>query len=732
VLPDTQYYTNKQSDNASNTYRKQMQWIIDHRESNNIKFVVHVGDITNNNTPSQWAVADHAHDMLDAVDMPYSVLPGNHDYLTSNGWARGSTLLDDYFGPDRFAGKSWYGGHYGNSNANNYTYFQVGLMKFLVLSLEYSPRKDVFCWADDVIATHPDHRVIIATHCYQTHGGGYSGGCPNPDYTAIGSNGSGIWSELASRHSNVFLVLSGHVGDSEYRTKEGNAGNTVHEMLVDYQFEAACTASSASACNNHCSEGVYTGNGWMRQLTFDPMANHVHAETFTVEDGNTSMFPGGVPVLFCSPYFTSTDPDTNGDNWYSSDPTDPEHRFDFSYDMSSPVQYTWEDLDKQGFLDRTVNTVSSGDQLRPKVAIAPSGAFVVAYEDDSSDADGAGNFDIKVRGFDPGGCAGFSDRVVNTVTSGHQAQPSVAMDQSGNFVVVWADDNDDNGVYQIRGRGFGADGSERIPEFTVNTTGTGQQVRPVVAMAPDGRFVVAWEDDQDKDGNEQIWVRGFAADGTEAFGDRSVHTDNAGVRIAPSVAMDSEGNFVVAWQDDSDGNGVYQIHARGFLASGNERFARRTVNSIDDGQQRNPAIGMDAAGSFVVAWEDDQDGNGVYDVLARGFGSTGEQRIADFRVHTAAAGQQFAPSLAVEPGGGFVATWEDDADSDGGYRVRGRSFHADGTEWKAEWMVNRVDAGQATAPHASMNAAGTIVVVWEDDRDGNGAYQIIARGVDSP
>ena len=41
-----------------------------------------------------------------------------------------------------------------------------------------------------------------------------------------------------------------------------------------------------------------------------------------------------------------------------------------------------------------------------------------------------------------------------------------------------------------------------------------------------------------------------------------------------------------------DGNGAYQIHARGFDAGGSERFARITVNSVSTGQQENPAVAV--------------------------------------------------------------------------------------------------------------------------------------------
>src|SRR5262245_59019979 len=88
----------------------------------------------------------------------------------------------------------------------------------------------------------------------------------------------------------------------------------------------------------------------------------------------------------------------------------------------------------------------------------------------------------------------FDDQRINTNVSGDQRKPAAAIDTEGNFVVVWEDDLDGDGLYQIKARGFNADGSEAVSDFTVNTVATEQQRDPAVAMAADGSFVVVWED----------------------------------------------------------------------------------------------------------------------------------------------------------------------------------------------------------------------------------------------
>ncbi|MBW2524946.1 MAG: metallophosphoesterase [Deltaproteobacteria bacterium] len=723
LLPDTQYYTSKLPDGPDNTYRQQMQWVIDHRDADNIQFVIHLGDVTHNNTTEQWQTASNAHAMLDAAGVHYSMAPGNHDYLSGSQFGRGQTLFDDYFPASRFDGKPWYGDSFGASNVNNYTTFELGHMRFLVLSLEYAPRKDALCWADEIIAAHPEHRVIIATHCYLTHDGNYSPGCPNPDYDAVGSPGRSVWDELASRHSNVTMVVSGHVGDSEYVPRQGHNGNVVHQLLVDYQFEAFCGASDPTACTHHCREGTYTGNGWLRLLTFYPRQSRVHAQTLTVQEGDPQVFPGGEPMLFCSELTQSAN------DWYDSDPAATDHDFEFDYDLMPAPPYDWDDGDELAFIDRTVNSVAAGQQIDPQVSIAPDGSFVVAWEDDSSAADGAGNHDILVRGFGPGGCEAFADVQANPDGTGQQQAPAVASDAQGNFVVVWQDDTDENGVFQLHARGFAADGTERFPRMTVNSQAQGQQVEPAIGMAPDGRFVVAWQDDPENDGTYQVMMRGFAADGSERFSQRSAHADAQGQRIAPSVGLADDARFVVAWQDDTDGNGVFQIHARGFAANGAEQFALLTVNSVATGQQRRPAVGTASDGSFVVAWEDAADGS--YDIRARGFHANGTNRVSDFPV-SSTSGEHRSPAVAMTPSGNFTVAWQDDADGNGSFQIAARAFAADGAERLARFIVNREGTGQQIAPASAEDDAGALVVAWQDDMDDNGVYQILARGFDAP
>jgi hypothetical protein len=98
------------------------------------------------------------------------------------------------------------------------------------------------------------------------------------------------------------------------------------------------------------------------------------------------------------------------------------------------------------------------------------------------------------------------------------------------------------------------------PEFRVNTHTTNNQREPSVAMDAKGDFVIAW-DSRDQDGSSYgVYAQRYSADGVAQGGEFRVNTYTPGMQRVPSVAMDSNCDFVVAWVSylqDGASNGVY-------------------------------------------------------------------------------------------------------------------------------------------------------------------------------
>ncbi|MGZ4314754.1 MAG: fibronectin type III domain-containing protein [Gaiellaceae bacterium] len=244
ALPDTQYY----SQTYPATFNAQTQWVVNQRATRNIVFVTHLGDVTNDGDTAgqeyQWTNADTAMSNLDG-QVPYGIIPGNHDVIG------GTAQFNTHFGPSRFAGQSWYGGHYGTGNLDSYQLIDASGMHFLMLDLEYAPTADELAWARGVLTANPGRRVILTTHDYLTTSG------------ARDSVGDSIWNGLVNGNCSIFLVLSGHAPGSARSTATNSCGGTVNQVLQDYQ-------SLPSG-----------GNGYLRNFTFHPATDTIDVTTYS-------------------------------------------------------------------------------------------------------------------------------------------------------------------------------------------------------------------------------------------------------------------------------------------------------------------------------------------------------------------------------------------------------------------------------------------------------------------
>lgn len=267
LLPDTQRYAK----NTPAMFFAQTHWIKDNHMALNTRFVIHLGDIVDHNTDREWRVADQAMGLLDD-EIPYLVLPGNHDYEydTPGAGARRkfATKYNAVFSPLRFRDQPWYGGHRGVTNENNYSFFQAAGREFMVLGLEYGPSDEVLEWASQLVRAHSDKWVIVAAHCYMydddTRLGEGDQFSPHKNDASY-NDGEQMWDKFVRHHPNILLVVSGHVkGDGAGRlSSKGDHGNVVHQMLSNYQMLPS------------------GGDGWLRILKFMPGERKLLVRTYS-------------------------------------------------------------------------------------------------------------------------------------------------------------------------------------------------------------------------------------------------------------------------------------------------------------------------------------------------------------------------------------------------------------------------------------------------------------------
>jgi len=274
ILPDTQFY----SQSFPNTFNAQTQWIVDNRVSQNIAFVAQLGDIVQSGESGstqnliQWQRADAAMDRLDgnlsvSPDgiIPYTALLGNHDYRVVSDKTSGTTRYQEFFGPSRYRGRSWYLEESGLVGAHAQV-FSAGGYRFLSISLQFEPLDADLAWAQSIIDQNPGLPTILNTHSYlnpssrtrQSTVTGNSSGITNP-----GNSGEQVFQKLVFNNPQIFLVMNGHFSGEFNQTSINKAGQEVFELVMDYQSRAN------------------GGDGWMRMMQFRPGDNRIDVSTFS-------------------------------------------------------------------------------------------------------------------------------------------------------------------------------------------------------------------------------------------------------------------------------------------------------------------------------------------------------------------------------------------------------------------------------------------------------------------
>ena len=233
ILPDTQKYTmyNPQF------FSKQVEWIVTNKDSLNIKFVSHLGDIVQSGglENSEWETASKAFSLLEKSNIPYGIIPGNHDTDKVDDSTTEFTKYNEIFSLNRFINKSWFGGNF-HAYQNNYQLIQVGEIPFIILNLEVDPDGDVLRWADAVLSEYKDRKAVITTHAYLKDDTDERSQVPH--FRTNGNSGENIWNKIIINNCNVFLVLSGHfhTNDGENRLISTNdCGAVVYQVAQDYQ-----------------------------------------------------------------------------------------------------------------------------------------------------------------------------------------------------------------------------------------------------------------------------------------------------------------------------------------------------------------------------------------------------------------------------------------------------------------------------------------------------------------
>ncbi len=373
---------------------------------------------------------------------------------------------------------------------------------------------------------------------------------------------------------------------------------------------------------------------------------------------------------------------------------------------------------------------------------------------------------------------------VPVATDANLYNPHVAMDEDGDFVVIW--DRDGEPLPRIpsipttsaHGRRYNAVGTlqgelEQLPNFYDKITALGvamdadgdfvaivgyvdieanfhsygvhaqrydavgspqgrSQVSPAgiynadIAMDADGDFVVVWHR-YNFLGTDDIFAQRYDAAGVPKGGAFQVNTIPTGTmdfELLPTVAMDDAGDFVVVWgiQDDSEHNSIY---ARRYDAAGVPQGGEFQVDTATSGILHSPAVAMDADGDFVVTSTRGDSIN--MDVYAQRYNAAGLPQGGGFRINTFTTGRQSSSAVAMDDNGDFVVTWSSDGQDGSESGVYTRRYDAAGVPRGGEFRVNSSTTDNQNSSAVAMDQDSKFVVTWVSSNQDRSSYGIYAQ-----
>ncbi|MEN8253840.1 MAG: metallophosphoesterase [Verrucomicrobiota bacterium] len=303
VIPDTQNYVYppKLERRYYDILDGMMQWIAANKDVRNIEAVVHVGDMTNNNTQKEWKIIRSCYSHLDGK-VAYVVCEGNHDRNKKKKRRPGrATRMNEVFKIDQNPlNRKIFGGSFEAGQLQNayYTFTQNG-QEFLMLALEYMTREDVVDWAVDVIKKHPEHRVFITVHEYMSELSRLDSADGHPVPHSKREEHKQVY-DLVMENPNVEFVVCGHHAalvlieklspEEQEKARARNVGKN-HPGYDRYALDRDIATGHRTDIRENglaVHQILFNaqwipngGDGWMLLLEFQPDNKTVEVKTFS-------------------------------------------------------------------------------------------------------------------------------------------------------------------------------------------------------------------------------------------------------------------------------------------------------------------------------------------------------------------------------------------------------------------------------------------------------------------
>ena len=283
-----------------------------------------------------------------------------------------------------------------------------------------------------------------------------------------------------------------------------------------------------------------------------------------------------------------------------------------------------------------------------KIAFDASSNAMVVW----SQSDNANPFNIWANRYTPGSGWGTAE-LIESDNTGSASGVEIAFDPRGNALAVWqqSDGNNRLSLYANRYTPGGGWGTAALIE-----TNEGDASHPKIALDASGNALVVWTQSEgsrfSRTDRSNIWTNRYTpGDGWGTA--KLIDANNARLAIGAKIAMNASGNAMAVWfQTDSPHSNIWANR----YTPGSGWGTPEVIETDNAGDASNPQIAMDADGSVLAVWRQSDDGR--FNIRTNRYIPGSGWSKAAALIEYSNARYAYLPQIAMNASGNAVAVWQ--------------------------------------------------------------------------
>ena len=272
-------------------------------------------------------------------------------------------------------------------------------------------------------------------------------------------------------------------------------------------------------------------------------------------------------------------------------------------------------------------------------------------------------------------------------------------------------------------------------EFQVNTYTNGYQGYSSITDLKDGGFVVTWtseaQDDSSGSYPKGVYGQRYDSSGNTVGSEFLVNTTVANQQGYPEITALDDGGFAIVWAAEQESNGTEGIYGQIFDASGSKVGSEFHVNTYTSSWQYGASIATLSSGGFVVTWQSNAQDGDSYGIYGQRYDNSNNPVGSEFQVSTTNAGRQEYAKVTSLSDGGFVVAWQDPGQDGNGMGVFGQKYNASGVKVGSEFKINTFTTGDQKVVSITSLVNGGFVASWSSENQDGDSWGVYGQRYDA-